>query len=423
VTAAHRKRRIAADEAHSWARNLRLRNPYAKLVLGMLTLYVDHAGSCFVGIETLAEDTELSSDTVRKRLAWLEQIGAIARFPQWLDANGRRNGDGRGKRTSDEIRLLLDGDPDLIEAKALGDVAAETGDASPSHQQGLNREPGEASPAVALGQPSHCSEGLISEPEPEDSPQAPLRGVEPSPLAEQESEPDHTAPVEGWEEFKTAFEADAVPILRVSIAKGLFAALTPDERRLVTKAAHGLILHRRRERKPGAKPSAQTFIREIEAWPGWAKLAPADETPASFVPEGSREHRALRVLDLILDRASPQCRFDVARGCAGFLRKSPVTADDLIALAEFADKPTDQWCIVEERSQPFGAWCERIEKWMGKRPDARVILTGELYETTDAHGRPMTASRRKVGLRVPCVFPPRKDGTIATGPPQSSSAA
>jgi pyocin large subunit-like protein len=101
-----RPRRIAADEAHSWARHLKLGNPYAKLVLSMLTIYVNGDGSCFVGIEQLAEDTELSADTVRKRLAWLERVGAIARFPQWIDASGRRNGDGRGKSTSDEIRLL-----------------------------------------------------------------------------------------------------------------------------------------------------------------------------------------------------------------------------------------------------------------------------------------------------------------------------
>jgi hypothetical protein len=47
-----------------------------------------------VSIPTLAEDTELSQQTVRNRLAWLEEIGAIARLPQWIDEYGRRNGDG-----------------------------------------------------------------------------------------------------------------------------------------------------------------------------------------------------------------------------------------------------------------------------------------------------------------------------------------
>jgi hypothetical protein len=47
-----------ADEAHAWARNLRLNNSQAKLVLSMLTLYVDGDGYCFVSIPSLAEDTD-----------------------------------------------------------------------------------------------------------------------------------------------------------------------------------------------------------------------------------------------------------------------------------------------------------------------------------------------------------------------------
>src|SRR4051812_29647747 len=107
-----RPRRIAADEAHAWARNLRLGNPYAKLVLCMLTLYVDGDGHCFVSVNQLAEDCEFAAETVRKRLAWLETVGAVARFAQWVDEHGRRNSEGRGRRTSDEIRLLIDADPE-----------------------------------------------------------------------------------------------------------------------------------------------------------------------------------------------------------------------------------------------------------------------------------------------------------------------
>ncbi|WP_409188426.1 helix-turn-helix domain-containing protein [Bradyrhizobium sp. RDM4] len=95
TTAKRRARRIAADEAHAWARNLRLNNPHAKLTLSMTSLYVDGDGFCFVSIQTLADDTELSTQTVRNRLAWLEEIGAIARLPQWIDEFGRRNGEGR----------------------------------------------------------------------------------------------------------------------------------------------------------------------------------------------------------------------------------------------------------------------------------------------------------------------------------------
>jgi hypothetical protein len=104
-----RARRIASDEAHAWARNLRLGNPQAKLVLSMITLYVDGEGCCFVSIPALAEDCEMSPDTIRRRLAWLEGLGVIARTPQWLDAQGHRNSTGPGRRTSDLIRLLMPG--------------------------------------------------------------------------------------------------------------------------------------------------------------------------------------------------------------------------------------------------------------------------------------------------------------------------
>src|SRR5579863_3542284 len=119
TTVKRRARRIAADEAHAWARNLRLRNLSAKMVLTALTLYVDGDGICWVSIPTLAEDCEMSQDSARRKLAWLEAIGAIARKPQWVDEYGRRNGEVRGRRTSDEIQLLLSSDPDEIEANAL----------------------------------------------------------------------------------------------------------------------------------------------------------------------------------------------------------------------------------------------------------------------------------------------------------------
>jgi hypothetical protein len=105
----------------------------------MLSLYVDGDGFCFVSIPTLADDTELSAQTVRNRLAWLEQIGAIARLPQWIDEYGRRNGDrSQGRRTSDLIRLMIDADEDEIEARRAGETADVSREVSPMPQTGLN---------------------------------------------------------------------------------------------------------------------------------------------------------------------------------------------------------------------------------------------------------------------------------------------
>jgi len=175
-----RPRRIASDEAHAWARSLQLNNPPGKSVLRALANYVNGEGSCFVGLDQLSEDTDLSVDTVRRRLVWLEQIGAIVRFSQWRDANGVLNKDGRGKRTTDEIRLLVDADVEAIEAAARGeprsdddDGAAEEAEISPSSVQGLISGQPSVSPRSALA--------VVQGPnslnhEPEDSPQPPSGG-------------------------------------------------------------------------------------------------------------------------------------------------------------------------------------------------------------------------------------------------------
>ncbi|MCS3447354.1 MULTISPECIES: helix-turn-helix domain-containing protein [Bradyrhizobium] len=48
-------------------------------MLRALGEYVEGDGMCWVGIPSLAADCDLSQDTVRRRLAWLEEIGAIDR--------------------------------------------------------------------------------------------------------------------------------------------------------------------------------------------------------------------------------------------------------------------------------------------------------------------------------------------------------
>lgn len=375
-----RARRIAADEAHAWARNLRLRNPYAKLLLCMLTQYVNGEGSCFVGIPTLAEDCEFAQETVRRRLAWLESIGAIARFPQWIDEAGKRNTEGRGRRTTDDIRLLLTAEQEDIEARAGGaetaDDTDETAAADPVSQTGSQEARDLAGTLVGLQQPPTCGEGLDSlEPEPEDSPQAPLGG------------PSDSA-VEGWEEFKTVWESDGDPIVKVTLAKTIFAALTPDERPHVTRAARGLIAKRSRDKRPGTKPSAQSFLREREAWPAFEKLAQDAEQIAAqrVVPVNSREGRAwLAILRMIGSVGFPPHK--VVDGGRGFLAPVELTPQAL-ALGDAVNEhggPEGKWIKVAAGNNEFGAWRR---------------LVGELInrDFNPIYG-------------VPAPFPPRADGS------------
>lgn len=373
-----RARRIAADEAHAWARNLRLRNPYAKLLLCMLTQYVNGEGSCFVGIPTLAEDCEFAQETVRRRLAWLESIGAIARFPQWIDEAGKRNTEGRGRRTTDDIRLLLTAEQEDIEARAGGletaDDTDETAAADPVSQTGSRDEPKSAGTLAGLQQPPTCGEGLDSlEPEPEDSPQAPLGG--PS-----------DASLEGWEDFKSEFEADGDPILKVTLAKSIFSALSATERQQVTRAAKGLIAKRARDKRPGTKPSAQSFLREREAWAAFEKLDQQHAQTAArmLVAEDSREGRAWRTLWRMAGNLSPPSFSSQGRQCYSVLPLSP----QMLALADCIDArghPIGEWVPVHAGSNEAGAW---------RRLLAETINRG----LSPIYG-------------VPAPFPPRADGS------------
>ncbi|WP_420133970.1 hypothetical protein [Rhodopseudomonas sp.] len=418
TTKTGRRRRFASDEAHAWARNLRLGNPHAKSLLRAIALYSNDEGSCIAGIGTLAEDTDLSPDTVRKRLAFLEEIGAIIRLPRFLDDKGRANTEGRGKRTTDDIRMQLDADVDLIEARARGDLPADDDDAaegcdpadegvvSPRHQQGLNEVSSDVQPSVrtrlALGQPSDSSEGLISEPEPEPSPQPPSGG------SVSQAEPD------GWKDF----EADwAEPIVRHQLAMNEWVALSDADRLLARQAARGYVAWRKGQKKPPNVLSAHLFLRDRGAWPGFAARAPdaparAAESDLPWIVEGSAEDRVIRWLYRRTNVAQPLIRAGDG-GKRGYRARKPIGAD-LLAMAEHVDQrawrlqtsdeageATPQrvwlWGFYPQGSAEYAAWQRRFRDWTG---------AGLPNERDDA-GRQ--------GIRMPRPWPPRVDGTWAAG--------
>ena len=391
-----RPRRIAADEAHAWARNLRLKNSLGKLVLCMLTGYVNSEGVCFVGIETLGDDTELSSDTVRKRLAWLEHVGVIARFPQWIDAAGRRNGDGRGKRTSDEIRLLLDADPDVVEARASGDESVTYDeDSSPRSQQGLNPDGPMPAPQLAPEQPSDSGKGHNEpEPEPEDSPQPPFGGSEPEP--------------DGWKEFQEAYPS---PILRQQMAQTAWRALTPTECDIATKAARGYGQWLKAQRKPPNVLGAHLFLKERDAWPQYAERS---ETTAQrkTVSQDCDEARAYMAIRSLAGAVPPPIASDGSLG----LPRALTPAE--LAFRKLPDRA--KWQLVEQQSQQ-ASWLGFLEKALPEHTARRQIVV-------DHRGSDGLTHR---GFLAPWPWPPTKEGhvtewpekpkTESTGPPASAA--
>lgn len=388
MTPLRRKRRIAADEAHSWARNLRLRNPYAKLVLCMLTLYVNGDGCCFTSIEQLAEDCEFAAETVRRRLIWLESVGAIVRLPQWRDSSGRLNSDGRGKRTTDEIRLMVDIDPEAIEAAAQGETegveetsTSETPEISHPPRRVANEEPEtDLAPHLATQQPPSCGGDITSEPEPLNSPQPPPG--------------ESVASLEGWKEFQ---EDWAEPILRQSLAQQVWAALKPDERMLARQAARGYVLHRKSQKKPPNVLGAHIFLKERDAWAGFAKLAPDGRTSRSAgITADSTEGRAIIAMYAIA-KTRP------FEGRGGIVYPGEITAQVLA----FAEAPEQAKWIWFEDSPQISAWSKFLDKHVhGNRPS--LVTTRGIGGDTGS------------GFYAPWPWPPSAEGKIyTTGPPES----
>jgi hypothetical protein len=400
-----RARRIAADEAHAWARNLRLNNPHAKLTLAMLSLYVDGDGYCFVSIPTLADDTELSQQTVRSRLAWLEEIGAIARLPQWIDEYGRRTGDGKGKRTSDLIRLMIDVEPEVIEAGARGELEAVSREVSPMPQTGLNSPDETVSPAPALRQPYDSAEGLISEPEPESSPKSPSRGREGDREDLEESEP---------EDFEPAWQSwPGHQAMRRDLALAEFRQLEPDKQRLCRAAIVPFVELQKRLRRD-TMPNFHLWIRQRRF----------EEFPSARLPDPAPERRwlggdelaGLQIAVRMGQRPTPRLVNDEGGRGLGLWSVKPLQPD-LVAMARFAGEDPATWHQVELGTPQFAAWRDRLALWLGVEIEAERVWSEPhdpaVHDLPALHQN-FKLRKSKMVLRVPAPWPPHRDGTWST---------
>ena len=392
----------------------------------MLTLYVDGDGVCFVSIPALAEDCELSSQTVRDRLAWLEEIGVIARTPQWIDEYGHRNGNNKGRRTSDLIRLMIDLDESGIEARAeesrrpnSASQAVDPQNVTLSPATGSN-EDGEALPsALPSSLPSACpsdsAEGLTSEPEPQPEPESPpnppLGDVHAS--RDLDSKEGHTSEPTLFLEFWQAYPGHEV--MSRARALELFEAMTPDHQQHARNAAPLLAATLKKlDRKPR---DAHRWLAE-RGWleyPNAAKAEPA-RSPRRMIKHGELA-AVLVALRIAGRRPLPVVNVtseETGRSTDGGFWGLPINPD-LMAMAPFNGiDDTATWHVVEEGSAEFAAWRDRLAGWLGCEVETEKIWL-EPYRP-EVHGLPGSDPNFKIrkstqGLRVPQLFPPRKDGT------------
>jgi hypothetical protein len=399
---ARARTRIGSDDALRWARRIRINNPYAKSILRAVANYMNEDGAAWPGVDTIALDTDIAPDTVVARLRWCESIGAIVLLRCWVDENGRRNYDGRGRTTSTEIRFLFDADLDEIESNATNATkprvlrgaalaAHEAKALSPRPDGELNEDHPDADGPRPGREQTDVSSGLAPEqPPPRADRTEELDSKKDSPLPPKGGE---AQPDDGWKEFEEAWQE---PILRQSIARQVWSALTVPERDLAKRAAHGYVLWRKRQPKPPNVINAHTFLREADAHPRYAAIATSrDTTSLSLVKIDSTEGTALAVIHAVA-RMRP---LEISPG--EFTLRGEPTAQ-LLAMAEAPPRPSWQW--IEDRNK-IGAWHEFVVPWVSKnRPEFVIERNG------------------MKGIFAPWPWPPRKDGSLCTGPPDQSSA-
>lgn len=369
--------------ACEWLCELKLHNSEAKNILQSLVLYADADGECFPSIGRLARQTDLHADTIRRRLVFLEQRGLINRTPQWIDADGIRNGEQHGKRTSDKIRLLFP--EDVFEKNGVDPESVNAAAQSPEndvHEQRSASEP--VGPRVAPGQPSHSSKGLMYEQEREleleESPLPPLRGDSQDDLS--------------WKAFERAW---AEPIAKLSLVQEIWTILAPADRSTAVKAAAGYRAWRKAEKRPPRAISARNFLRERGGWAQWLSYSPgssnAEQLAVEF--EGSPAWRARCTIAKIAGRPGPVA-LDLREGRGNHV--APLAAEYL-ELDRYADDDPADWEFLDQKDGRCLAWCDflRIEAWPIKFGTKRHEFNGRHYDDWPI---------KRTGLRVPCPWPP-----------------
>ena len=421
-----RARRISSAEALAWALNLRLRNTTAKFILCALSQYVDGDGICFVSIASIAEDTELSDQTIRSRLAWLEEVGVIARSPQWIDEFGNRNSTGKGRRTSDNIRLMVALNQDQIEERTQNKSRKTPSEVDPqNHQEGeidpqnltLSAEEGPPAlpPHLPSALPSNCVGGLISEPEPE--PESPPKGPPPGDLREADldsgiKEPEH------FLEFWRAYPGHEA----MSRFRALEVFVTMSEAEQVHARAASPMLAAVLEKLKRRPRDAHKWLAEK----GWQEFPQAKLPSPSAIPkrrmikgyELAAVMIALRIANLPPLSVVNTRQEDSGETADCSFWAMPIEPD-LLALARFS-RDASIWEAVIEGGQQFAAWRDRLRAWTGREIETLKIWqephNPEIHSL--AGSDPAFRPRKFVnGLRVPTPWPPRKDGTLASTPP------
>jgi hypothetical protein len=420
-------RRVGSSEADAWAKKLALRNGRAKSILRAAADYVIDEPIASVSLKTLAEDTDWSVSTVRRQLVWLEEVGAIARLPRWVDASGRPNYEGHGRRIEDDIRFLIEADPMEIAARCSGLAEDEVGgvrltpptetplqaidgvvENQASEVGGVSLTPptaeNQASGGVSLTGSGGVSltganaVGGVNVGVPVVVPPNDVKSLLPERIPTQSpSQPETPQGLAGQEEserklalFRATYpEASNKP----DLVKALWLALDPADWDLLITAAKGARAERDHNPKKALFDQARFIRGGRPLWGEYAGRAPvpSPNVKREFVPANSEAGRALKAMYTITGTSPPSDALG-----RGFTIEKPLTVQQL-AMAQAPDN-FFRWPRFSAASRNRAAWREFLVAAIGAGPRIRNFGANETLE--------------KDVFPAPWPWPPRKDGTI-----------
>lgn len=412
-------------QAVTWAIEQKTGSPSAKAVLWSIANYANENWFAWPKQDTIAADSEQSTDSVGKRIADLIGMGKVRRIK--LKRFGRRTHDFLILPPSpyfasdiEALRPFLPSSCDVIEDQdaAAADSGSDKNDSVPQASEDSSSHAaadcGSAENST-LPQSAVDATALVREPNMESV-------INPDSLPQTPSGPQSgTLDETGLKEFRDTYPR---PSSKPDADAALWRAFSEQHRQQALHGARGARRIFEKNPKSSGVVGPTRYLQSEPLWAEYGRFAPAVKAPPPprvFVVVGSEEWRARAVLSAIIGEEMPRTRRDPAHGeGADFLGHLPPGG---LALAQFTDEfgnpHPEKWAIIDrdKNREQVGAWRERVRECVGRPIDLRHIDLGGFVEH-QAMGKTYKIPRRVLGLRVPQPFPPAKG---STGPPASAA--
>lgn len=382
-------------KAMTWAFGLPLEGR-AKIILLAIADNARDDGVAWPSRDMIADKSSQSRATVNRRMKSMSDLGVMT-----LHERFRAD----GSQTTDEIRLDLTLTPEEVMRRMQASEAldrgktAEDADAGEGPGDGLDGEEGGYQPDTPPLQSGHPGDAVVTpgglqsghplnEPslEPKIPPNPPLGGVHvgDGPLKKADKAAIEKREVL-WQRFLGSYPGISAMDQRATREE--FERMPVDDAEWAVSVCPFYDAECRKLRKP--PKNAHIWLRKamFKNFPkGKIEAPPPDEV---WIAEGSDQDRALRLVRGLTRKPLP---FVLTRadGARGYRHKAEVGAD-LLAMLLFADQSPMGWQKVDRGTAHFAAWQSRFADWTGA-------------------ALPVDPTTQQI--RVPTLWPPKKDGTI-----------